>query len=195
MENQAAGSSCLCVWPYLWGREVTLQPPDGERVLTSTRTSWAGDTSQVSSPPSASLLPPFLWLALRRSQQPSLGANWVYLALKIHASCGEASTTVPMEKIQLVTTSLTKKPKTFCLIFICRNFGSCFPVRLKLMFASPPLPMTEQHTLIDFSHQSIYFYSRTLSPQTNEGLHKKSSASVWQQTGIFLFILNPNFCG
>lgn len=56
------------------------------------------------------------------------------------------------------------------------------------MFAS--LPMTDQYILIDFSHQNIYFSNRTLSSQTDEGLHKKSSASVWQQTenmNIFLY--------
>lgn len=42
-----------------------------------------------------------------------VGCTLGVLALKIHASHGEASTTVPM--VHLVTTSITKKPKT-CLL-------------------------------------------------------------------------------
>lgn len=128
-----------------------------------------------------------------RSKQPVLGANGVYLALKIHASCDEASAAVPAERILLCNYFTHQKNKDLspsASYVLAKALGTAFPVRLKLMFASPPVPMTDQYTLIDFSHQNIYFSNRTPSSQTNEGLHKKSSASVWQQTenrNIFLY--------
>lgn len=119
MENQAAGSSCPC---------LALPPRQGGDPPAA---GWGEGADINQEHPGQETHPRFLphhqplsfphscgcqrWLALRRSTQPGLGANWVYLALKIHASHGKASTTVPMEKIQLVTTSLTKKPKT-CLL-------------------------------------------------------------------------------
>lgn len=90
-----------------------------------------------------------------------------------------------------ITTSLTKKSKDLspsASHVLAKALGTAFSVRVKLMFASPL--MTDQYMLIDFSHQNIYFSNRTPSSQTNEGLHKKSSASVWQQTenrNIFLY--------
>ena len=192
MENQAAGSSCPYVWPYIGGREVTLQPQDGEKVLPSAgsilgRSHIPGFFPTVADQPLSFPHCCVLLVAAsggrlsERSKQPVLGAKGVYLAPKIHASHGEAATTVPAERILLCDYFTHQKSKDLspsASQVLATALRTAFSVRLKLMFASLLVPMTDQYTLIDFSHQNIYFSNRTPSSQTNEGLHKKSSASV-----------------
>lgn len=141
-ENQAAVSSCLCVWPYLGGGEVTLQPQDGEKMLPSAGSILGRSLIPGFFPTMADQPPSFPhhcvplmaasggWLS-ERSKQAVLGAKGVYLALKIHASPDEASTTVPTERIlpcNYFTHQKSKDPSAFpfCLICIGKSFGNCF---------------------------------------------------------------------
>ena len=116
------------------------------------------------------------------SKQPVLGAKRVHSALKCHASHVEAGITMPAERILLCNHLTRQKCKDLspsASRVLAKALGSAFAVRVKLMFASPP--MTDQYMLIDSSHQNIYFSNRTLISQTKGSQKKSSSASVWQQ--------------
>lgn len=171
--------------------------------------SWAGATSRASSPPwlmsrspspiaASCLWPP----AVVGSQKGANSPFWVQKGCIWHRKFMPAvvrpAQLCSQKGFCSITTSLTKKSKDLspsASHVLAKALGTAFSVGVKLMFASPL--MTDQYMRIDFSHQNIYFPTghRVLKQMKACTRNRLPQFGSKQKTGIFFFILKPNFCG
>lgn len=129
-------------------------------------------------------------------ERPVLGGKAAYLAPSVGSGCGEAGAAVPAAGILLCNRFARQKRRAPSPPASCpsaKAVGIAFSARSELMFASPPAPKADRCAPIGFSHQSIYFSSRTPSSQTNGGSRRDRLPRFGSKREYFSLFRNQIF--